>query len=150
MKSAQVGFFSIILFAGALFLGCAEKRLDGLAPEQIPGAIARTFEKADPGIRMQAEMVAAAVKGNQWLAATSAVNDLLGFPKLTPDQRRVLSQCQITIGERMREMAGEPVAPAPVKTARKSGEPAPAPAEPATAEEQTAAKAALRIYQQSK
>jgi hypothetical protein len=150
MKSSHARLFSIIIFSCAVFFGCAEKRLDGLAPDQIPGAIARAFEKADPGIRMQAEMAATAVKGNQWLAATSAVNDLLGFPKLTQDQRRVLSQCQITIGERMREMAGEPVPTAPAKTVRKSGEPAPAPAEPATPEEQVAAKAALRIYQQSK
>ena len=148
MKLIPAPSFFLLTLTCALFFGCAEKRLEGLAPDQIPAAIAKAFEKADPGLRMQAEMIATACKGNQWMAATTTLNELLAFPSLTAEQRRVLSQAQITVAERMREMAGEPVpANAPTKTARKTGEP---PAAPAAPEEQAAAKAALRIYQQSK
>jgi hypothetical protein len=142
------------LIAMLFFCGCGggDKPFQPLGLSELPDALMTGFAKADPTARMHADFVASNVRSNQWAQASIGLNDLVSFPKLTKEERKLASRAQMTVNQQIRliadqaPQAGPEVKSQTVRTTTITGAAAPG----SSPEEAAQAAQALRFYQQTK
>jgi hypothetical protein len=95
-----------ILLGGFLLAACGGPP-QALTEQEIPAAMEKAFESAEPKMKMLADQAVQSVQRKQYAKALLEFQSLCAFPELSKEQRNVASRSMLAVNESLQTAGSE-------------------------------------------